>query len=108
MLGMSFALTCRLYCVISDIRMYTDIQQNLKMGANILRKARKRKHLNWGDFGSIFIQIGHHSKYATLIKNEFSNYCQDLRINPAEAYFVVRVLPRNIWIFDGLIVDLVR
>ena len=35
-----------------------------------------------------------------MIKNEFSENCQDLRINPAEATIVVRVLSRDLRIYD--------
>ena len=48
------------------------------------------------------MQIGHYKTYAAMIKNEFS-----LRINPADATIVVPVLPRDLRIYDRLIVGLV-
>ena len=42
-----------------------------------------------------------------MIKNEFNKNCQDLLINPAEATFSVRILSRDLRIYDILIVSLV-
>ena len=39
-----------------------------------------------------------------MIKNELSKDCHVLWINPAEATFVMRVLPRDLRIYDRLIV----
>ena len=39
-----------------------------------------------------------------MFSNEFSKNCQDFRINPAEARILVQVLPRNLRIYDWLIV----
>ena len=41
-----------------------------------------------------------------MIKNEFSKKCQDFRINTAEATIVLRVFPRDLRIYDTLIVGL--
>ena len=51
----------------------------------------------------MIMQIGHYKTCATMIKNEFIKTCQDLRINPAEAAIVMRVLPRDLRIYDRLV-----
>ena len=53
------------------------------------------------------MQIGHYETYATIIKNEVSKNCQDLRKNSANATIPVRVLPKALRVFDRLIVGLV-
>ena len=49
------------------------------------------------------MQIGHYKTDATIIKNEFSKNCENLRINPQKAIFV-RFLPRDLRINERLMV----
>ena len=53
------------------------------------------------------MQIGNFSAYATMLSKEFSKNDQDLRKDPTEEKCLLRVFPRGMWVYDGLIVDII-